>query len=109
MSVVDTATNAIIANVPTGPSGSNEIALDPEGTRLYLSNGAVIDTATNTLVATLPLHAGENVVRGIALTPNGMRLYAAITSPPSVIVIDVNTGSVVATIPIGWGTPYAMG
>lgn len=110
MSVVDTATNAIIANVPTGPAESIAITSDPDGTRVYLSNGAVIDTASNSIVATLPLDThGENSVRGLALTPSGTRLYAAVTTPPSVIVIDVNTRSVVATIPIWWGTPFAMG
>ena len=69
VSVIDTATNTVVATVPVGvnPSG---IAITPDGTRAYvateLGTVSVIDTATNTVVATIPI-GGEPL--GIAITP----------------------------------------
>jgi len=52
----------------------------------------------NPITATIPV--GENP-RGIALSPNGTRLYITNLSSNSVSVIDTVTNNVVATIPVG--------
>jgi YVTN family beta-propeller protein len=59
VSVIDTATNTVIATVPVGlaPFG---VAITPDGTQAYVANKnsntvSVIDTATNTVVATTPV------------------------------------------------------
>src|SRR5215470_5486086 len=59
VSVIDTATNTVVATVPVGrfPFG---VAITPDGTHAYVTNNAsrtvsVIDTATNTVVATVPV------------------------------------------------------
>ena len=59
VSVIDTATNTVIATIPVGvaPFG---VAVTPDGTRAYVANVgsdtvSVIDTATNTVTATIPV------------------------------------------------------
>jgi YVTN family beta-propeller protein len=61
VSVIDTATNTVIATIPIGgiPIGGNRaygVAITPDGTRAYVvtndNTASVIDTATNTVVAT---------------------------------------------------------
>jgi YVTN family beta-propeller protein len=65
VSVIDTATNIVVATVLVGlrPAG---VAITPDGTHAYVTNAgdhtvSVIETATNTLVASvlLPGFVGE--------------------------------------------------
>ncbi len=76
VSIVDTATNTVVATVPVGsaPSGVaglTGVAVNPAGTRVYVvdnhaNNAAVIDTATNAVVATVAVGANPT---GVALNP----------------------------------------
>ncbi len=58
-SVIDTATNTVIATIPVGvqPAG---VAVSADGSKVYVANHrqagtvSVIDTATNTVTATIP-------------------------------------------------------
>jgi YVTN family beta-propeller protein len=59
VSVIDTATNTVVATIPVGfaPFG---VAITPDGTRAYVADFAsdtvsVIDTATNMVVTTVPV------------------------------------------------------
>src|SRR5205807_3534212 len=58
ISVIDTATNTVVATIPT-PGVNRYLAISPDGTRLYGSDGHpgvgfhVIDTSTNSVVATI--------------------------------------------------------
>src|SRR5215469_16917540 len=56
VSVIDTATNTVVATVPVG-SDPNGVAITPDGTRTYVTGSptSVIDTSTNTVVATVPV------------------------------------------------------
>jgi YVTN family beta-propeller protein len=111
VSVIDTATNTVVATVPVGgnPYG---VAVDPDGTRVYTVNiggepgvctsqpgsVSVIDTATNTVVATvtvglLPVTA--------AVHPDGTRVYVANACSDTVSVIDTASNIVMAIIPVG--------
>jgi len=70
VSVIDTATNTVVAAIPVGlfPEG---VAITPDGTRVYVPNlgfdtVSVIDTATNTVVATITVGGGPLAV---AITP----------------------------------------
>jgi len=103
VSVIDTSSNTIIANVPTGPVEPRGIAMNASGTRVYLSSGAVIDTATNAVIGTIPASS-----RGLAFDPIGGRILAPREEPPSLLIIDVQTGVVVQSVPLD-GTPFAFG
>jgi YVTN family beta-propeller protein len=104
MTVIDAASNTILVNVPAGPTiGSRGIAINPEGTRLYLGSGAVIDTASNSATGALASSASE-----LAINPAGTRIYAVQQTPPGLLVVDAATGVVIATIPLE-GSPVAIG
>lgn len=103
VSVIDTATNKVTANI-TVPGGASVDRVSPDGTRLYVSGGglSVIDTFTNTIVATIPAPVGSAGAVP-AITPDGKRLY--VTAGFSVVyVIDTATYKTIATIP-GAGGP----
>ena len=71
----------------------------------YFSTVSVIDTATNTVTARVPV--GTNP-RGIAVTPDGTKVYVAINLYNTVSVIDTATNTVTATMLVG-NSPYASG
>jgi YVTN family beta-propeller protein len=101
VSVIDTATHAVIATVTVGfePTG---IAVTPDGAFVYVVNGSahtvsVISAATNTVVATVPV--GTFPI-GIAITPNGAFAYVTNQFASNVSIIDTATNTVVDTIPL---------
>ncbi|MDQ6701595.1 MAG: YncE family protein [Pseudomonadota bacterium] len=103
VSVIDTATNTVVATIPLRVRKSSQfVAVTPDGKHAYVTNYSsynvsVIDTATNRVVATVAL--GVQPV-GVAVTPDGKHAY--VTNPPSstVSVIDTATSKVVATVPV---------
>jgi len=60
VSVIDTASNTLVATIPIGVADGfnlSYVAITPDGSRAYVTNGtnniSVIDTATNTVAATV--------------------------------------------------------
>ena len=101
VSVIDTATNVVIATVPVGFAPSF-VAVNPAGTRAYVTNDgsanvSVLDTGTNTVIATVTV--GDFPI-GVAVTPNGTRVYVA-NLGGTVSVVDTATNTVVATVTVG--------
>ena len=107
VSVIDTATNAVVATVPVG-RGPEGVAVHPAGTRVYVGNldsntVSVIDTATNSVIATVPVGAlfGPELV---AVHPAGTFLYVTECrdlGSGGVFVIDTVALTRVATITVG--------
>ncbi|MGR9087312.1 MAG: beta-propeller fold lactonase family protein [Gammaproteobacteria bacterium] len=58
----------------------------------------VIDIATNTVTATINVGSEP---RGVAITPDGARVYVANTESDNVSVINTTTNTVIATIGVG--------
>ena len=78
VSVIDTATNTVIATVNVG-STPNGIAVSPDGTKVYVTNFhsvtvSVIDTATDTVTSTVDVGSAP---RGVAANPDGTKVYVA--------------------------------
>jgi YVTN family beta-propeller protein len=76
VSVINTATNTVVATIPVGIV-PQLLAVTPDGTRVYVPNQgsdtvSVINTATNTVVATIA--AGSQPVTA-GVTPDGARVY----------------------------------
>ncbi len=101
VSVIDTATNTLVATVPVGLT-AHAVALNSEGTRAYVANYgshdvSVIDTATNSVVATVPVGMFP---RDLVVNPPGTRVYVGNYNSGDLSVIDTATNTVVATIPL---------
>jgi YVTN family beta-propeller protein len=111
VSVIDTATNTVVATITVG-SGPYGVAVNPAGTRVYVANRldstvSVIDTATNTVIGS-PIPVGAFPV-GVAVNPAGTRVYVANSASNNVSVIDTATNTVIGSpIPVG-AFPAALG
>jgi YVTN family beta-propeller protein len=103
-SVVDLATRTVVATVPasagTSPTG---VAASPDGTRAYLAfSGAenairVLDLPSRAVVGTIAVGGGP---LGVAVTPNGRKLYVSSELAASVTVVELAT-SATHTVPVG--------
>src|SRR5438876_90859 len=86
--------------------GAEAIVVSPDGRWVYVGNSAsqaveVIDTATNSVVGTVPIaHAYD--VPGLAISPDGSRLYVT-TYSQDLFVIDTAARIIVATVRVGSG------
>lgn len=108
VSVIDTASNTVVATVPVGhaPRG---VAVNHTATRIYVTNWAdgtvsVIDTSTNIVTATIPV---GNEPYGAAVNPTGTRVYVTNFASDTVSVIDTVSNAVVDTVPVGIG-PFGI-
>ena len=98
-SVIDTATNKVIAtvNVGTGPYG---VGVSSDGTKVYVTNNdtnnvSVIDTATNKVIATVNVGLEP---WGVSVSPDGTKVYVANSLDNTTSVIDTATNTVIATV-----------
>jgi YVTN family beta-propeller protein len=116
VSVIDTATNTVIATIPAGGFVLTGVAVTPDGSKVYVANSgggngntvSVIDTATNMVTTTIPV--GSDPI-GVAVTPDGSTVYVANSgggNGNTVSVIDTATNIVTTTIPVG-RAPFALG
>jgi len=101
VAVIDTSTNAVVAQVATPGSGGFGVAVDAAGTRTYVaSNGTnafwVIDTARNVLLATAA--AGEGPI-GIAVNPAGTQAF--LTNKNSLLIFDTSTNKLTRSFSVG--------
>ncbi len=105
ISILNTSTNTITGHIT---AWGLYLAISPDGSKLYASDGGgtvtIINTITNTATGTVSVGAN---CRCLCVSPNGSRIYVANwNSAGTVSVIDTLTNSVIATIPVGvypWG------
>jgi YVTN family beta-propeller protein len=114
VSVIAVASNTKVATIPVVGALFAGVAVSPDGKTLYVGNETTIegpfvfhennllfiDTATNTSLTAVNLEVGLQTATGIAVTPDGSKVYVAISSTDNVFAIDTKTPSVVATIPV---------
>ena len=104
VSVIDTATNIVVATIPVagvGGAGVGGVAVTPDGKYAYVTgyigpgsaSVSVIDTTTNTVVATV----NQIAPLAVAITPDGKHAYVT-NGDGTVSVIDTPTNLVVATV-----------
>jgi YVTN family beta-propeller protein len=117
VTVINTATNSVVTDIPIPVDVTISAAVTPNGAFVYVtclsfstgSKLAVIDTATNTLVATVPLPA--TFAPGVAINPDGTLAYVANNgggvccggggSASSISVIDTASNTEIARVPAG--------
>jgi YVTN family beta-propeller protein len=69
---------------------------------------SVIDTITNTVTATVPVGSEPS---GVAVTPDGAKIYVASYDSGTLSIIDTTTNTVKATVNIEWarwGCSYSI-
>lgn len=102
VSVIDTATNSVIATVNTGGQ-LVDLAINPAGTRVYavdIGNKVyVIDTAANSVTATVT--ATLDNPRGIAVSADGSRFYVTNINSQSISQFDASTNASLGTVASG--------
>ncbi len=76
-----------------------DVVISPDGRYVYMTGESliVLDTATNTIVAR---NTSITDGRGLAMSPDGSRLYVAQINFDTVTVVDTETLEIVDTIPI---------
>lgn len=103
-SVIDAATNTIIATVPTAVgSGAFDIIVNPAGTRIYISNNSsgfvtVVDITTNTVVTDILVQPN---LGPLSISPDGSTLFVGSFSTGEVTLIDTATNTIVNSLPVG--------
>src|SRR5437762_1855554 len=102
VSVIDTASNTVMATVPVG-NFPNGVAVTPDGAHVYVANVvdgtvSVIETAGNTVTATVPVGLFPF---GVAVTPDGAHVYVANQGGGNVSVIATASNTVTATVTVG--------
>ncbi|MEW6735516.1 MAG: YncE family protein [Acidobacteriota bacterium] len=105
VSVINTSSNTVIANISVAGGGLQGIAVSPDNSRVYVvssnSNSvAVINTTSLTVVGTITV--GPSPI-GVTFNASGTLAYVTNFSGPSVSVINVSSSSVIATITVTEG------
>jgi YVTN family beta-propeller protein len=123
VSVINTKTNTVKATINLGstPSGAvipNGIAISPNGKNAYVTRNdgtvSIIDTATDKVKYTVICFWGRdtgtfgNVAIGVALTPDGKKVYVICQGTNNVFVIDAGTNTIKTVVPVG-SRPIAVG
>ena len=125
VTIIDTASNTVTGRIFVGDFHlATGVAVTPDGTKVYvtsLNSGglfnvsaavSVIDKATNTVVTVLPGPSGESGIApfGVAVTPDGSKVYVANRFSNTISVINTATNALAATIavPLGGGEPTGV-
>jgi YVTN family beta-propeller protein/VCBS repeat-containing protein len=111
VAVIDTLSNKVIDLNPATKtvdlikvgSSPSAIAINPTGTRLYVSNGgsstvSVINTATNLEITRVTVGSQPS---GLAVSPDGTRLYALSRAADKVTVIRTSDNQVIGSAAVG--------
>ncbi|HET6731679.1 Ig-like domain-containing protein, partial [Mycobacterium sp.] len=92
VSVIDAATNTVVATITVGGNPAN-VAVSPNGATAYVTNlddgtVSVIDTATNSVTATITV---GDLPDGVAVSPDGAHVYVTNADDDTVSIIDAAT------------------
>ncbi len=101
VSVVDTATGAVVATVPVA-AGPHGMAVSGDGRFVYVSGDgsssmSVIDTASDSVVQTIEVGPTPH---GIALVPDGKTILVGVYGADKVAFVDAASRSVVASVAV---------
>lgn len=103
ISVISTATDAIMQHFPAGGQGPQRLQFTPDGAQVWVSNATsntltVFDARSPRLLATV--NVGKTPA-GIIFSSDGRRGYFALSGANQIAVIDVAARAVVQTIDTG--------
>lgn len=91
------------------PTVPGDVAISPDGARVYVTNGlaasvAVADTAAGSIVTNVKVGAEP---LGVATSPDGQRVYVTNFQSGTLSVLDARSDTVLATLSVG-ATPRAI-
>jgi YVTN family beta-propeller protein len=102
VSVIDTATDTVRANIEVGKT-PHGLALTPDGKTLLVagfgtSQLSFIDVGTDTVTGRAPVPSPHN----IAIAPDGRRAYVAsqVQGSAALVIVDLNTKLVAGRVPV---------
>ena len=103
ISVIDTKTNLVSTTIPLN-SAPGEMVLSPDDSKLYVANYpyiTIINTGNNTIVGSFT-EGGNFVETGLAISPDGKRLYISDGTDNDVLVVNASDYTKIADIKIGY-------
>lgn len=117
--VIDGVTDTILTTISLGsPAFFGAIVTNAANTRAYVTKSdgnvqsvGVIDTVNDTFIADVFLTIGNGFPLGVAVSPDGTRVYATFFNTADVFAIDATTNLAMPSIPLstGFGSPQPNG
>jgi YVTN family beta-propeller protein len=112
VAVIDPASLKVLSTIRVG-SHPTALRFSADGSRLYVANGdsdtvSVVDTRSDKVTQTILLRPAEArnlpgaTPTGLALSPDGRRLYVSLADMNAVAVVDLRAGKVAGYVPVGW-------
>src|SRR6185312_15033662 len=110
MTAIDAATGAVVGTIDLG--GAPEQAVTDGAGHIYVDledkgQIAVVDAKTMTVTAHYDLGSATLNPAGLAFDVKNHILFAACRSPASMVILNSDTGKILATLPLGVGTDGA--
>lgn len=101
VSVIDTATGAVIATLPVA-AGPHGMTMTPDGTTVYVSGDesstvSVIDTATDRVTGAIEV---GKTPHGLAMQPGGRVLLVAVYGEDRVVFVDTATRAITGSVAV---------
>jgi YVTN family beta-propeller protein len=108
LAIVDTATYKVLHTINLLQLNTVGIAINPEGSRVYITNANGDDGGTVSIVDTQNYSILDKIQVGsnpheIVVSPDGSRVYTVRTSGDLLVVIDARTSTVIRYVPLGIG------
>lgn len=100
LTVIDTATDAVVRTIATTPPDTGRIRITPDGERVVVAmekSLAIFDLAAGRLLREIPLPAAPKV---LALSGDGRRAYLTNPEAHSASIVELGSGRV-TTVPTG--------
>lgn len=104
LTVIDAEANTVIARIDMGGEVGN-VQYDPATTKIYApiqsrNELAVVDPKLNRLFDHYPIPGGRHP-HGLWIAPDGLTAYVACDEDDRLLVVELEGGKVLATLPLG--------
>jgi YVTN family beta-propeller protein len=103
VSIISTATDAIVAAFPSGGKGPKRMDFTPDGTQVWVTNpssnqATVFDAHARKLLASITLSKSPS---GVYISSDGRRAYITNANANELSFIDVASRKILSALPIG--------
>jgi YVTN family beta-propeller protein len=94
VSIIDTASNTVVGDVPAVGEGPQDVTYAPDGRHFYTANVndgtvSVVDTETGAVTARIPTGTSPT---SVAVTPDGRRAFVTNFDDGTVRLLDTASG-----------------